>query len=220
MMQLDVTSEDSIAAGIDETLRRFGGIDVVVNNAGYGLVGPFEASNAEQVRRQFETNVFGLMSVTRAVLPHMRERRAGVIVNVASIGGRVTFPLYSLYNGTKWAVEGFSEGLQFELEPFGIRVKIVEPGAIKTEFYGRSMDVIHKAGLTVYDAFVARVMGNMQRLGENGAPAELVADVIFRAATDGSRRLRYQAGANGILLLRRLLPDGVFLWFMRRAILR
>ncbi len=134
LVRLDVTSEDSIAAAIGETIQRFGAIDVVVNNAGYGLVGPFEASTPEQVRRQFETNVFGLMNVVRAVLPHIRERRAGVIVNVASMGGRITFPLYSPYHGTKWAVEGFSEGLQFELEQFGIRVKIIEPGAIKTDF--------------------------------------------------------------------------------------
>lgn len=220
LVRLDVTSEDSIAAAIGETIQRFGGIDVVVNNAGYGLVGPFEASTGEQVRRQFETNVFGLMNVVRAVLPHMRERRAGVIINVASMGGRITFPLYSLYNGTKWGVEGFSEGLQFELEQFGIRVKIIEPGAIKTDFYDRSMDVMKKAGLGVYDSFVTRAMRNMQRAGANGATPAIVGEVIFKAATDGSSKMRYQAGAKGLLLLRRLLPDGLFLSVIKRSLLK
>lgn len=220
LIRLDVTSEDSIEAAIDETIKRFGGIDVVVNNAGYGLVGPFEASTPEQIRRQFETNVFGLMNVVRAVLPHMRERRAGVIINVASMGGRITFPLYSLYHGTKWAVEGFSEGLQFELEQFGIRVKIIEPGAIKTDFYDRSMDVMKKAGLVAYDSFVNRAMPNMQRAGENGPPPSIVSEVIFKAATDGSNRMRYQAGTNGVLFLRRLLPDGLFMSVIKRAVLK
>ena len=220
LVRLDVTSEDSIAAAIGETIQRFGGIDVVVNNAGYGLVGPFEASTPEQVRRQFETNVFGLMNVVRAVLPHMRERQAGVIINVASMGGRITFPLYSLYNGTKWAVEGFSEGLQFELEQFGIRVKIIEPGAIKTDFYDRSMDVMKKVGLVAYDSFAARVMTNMQTAGANGPPPTVVGEVIFKAATDGSNKMRYQVGTNGVLFLRRLLPDGLFMSVVKRSLLK
>jgi len=100
-----------------------GGIDVVVNNAGYAILGPFEAASSEQVRQQFETNVIGLMEVTKAVLPHFREKRSGIIINISSVGGKMAFPLYSLYNSTKWCVEGFSEGLQFELEQFNVRVE-------------------------------------------------------------------------------------------------
>jgi NAD(P)-dependent dehydrogenase (short-subunit alcohol dehydrogenase family) len=220
VMRLDVTDEASIAETTAETIRRFGAIDAVVNNAGYGLVGPFEASTQEQVERQFQTNVFGLMNVVRAVVPHMRERRSGVIANVASMGGRITFPLYSLYHGTKWAVEGFSESLNYELNPFGVRVKIIEPGPIKTDFYDRSMDLMRKAGLTAYDAFAERAMRGMNAAGANGAPASATAKVIFEAVTDGSSRIRYQSNTLGLLLLRRLLPDGLFMGVIKRAVLK
>src|SRR5688572_505494 len=121
-IRLDVTDLASIRSAIDQTLAKFGRIDAVINNAGYGVVGPFEATTPEQVERQFETNVFGAMNVCREILPHFREQKRGVIANVASVGGRMTFPLYSVYHATKWAMEGFSESLQFELDQFNIRV--------------------------------------------------------------------------------------------------
>src|SRR5262249_25648147 len=139
-LRLDVTDTETITQAVKDAVARFGSIDVLVNNAGYGLVGPFEASTKENIERQFNTNLFGLMETTRAILPHFREKRNGVLINVASMGGRITFPLYSLYHATKWAVEGYSESLQHELLPFNIRVKIIEPGPIKTDFYDRSMD--------------------------------------------------------------------------------
>lgn len=220
LVTLDVTDAASIRAAVAETVSRFGAIDAVVNNAGYGLVGPFEATTPEQVQRQFATNVFGLMDVTREALPHLRARRSGVIVNVASMGGRITFPLYSVYHATKWAVEGFTETLTFELEPLGIRVKIVEPGPIRTDFYDRSMDLVSKEGLTDYDAFVGRAMPRMQRAGETAPGPETVAKVIHRAVTDGSSRLRYQANSAQILALRKLLPDRLFLRVVKAAVLR
>lgn len=212
IIRLDVTDLESIRAALRETIARFQGIDVLVNNAGYALVGPFEASTPEQVERQFATNVLGLMNVTREILPHFRERRSGVIVNLSSVGGRVTFPLYSVYHATKWAVEGFSESLVYELEPFQVRVKLIEPGPIKTDFYDRSMDLMRRPELTAYDDFVNRAMPNMQTAGETGPGPESVARMIFTAATDGSHRLRYPVNAAGILLLRRFLPTR---WFMR-----
>jgi len=218
--RLDVLDHSSIKEAVERTIESFGGIDVIVNNAGYGLVGPFEASTDEQIRRQFDTNVFGLMNVCREVIPHFREKRAGTIINVASLGGRVTFPLYSLYHGTKWAVEGFSESLQYELRPFNVRVKIIEPGPIKTDFYDRSLDVISDPEIREYDGFVARAMPNLQRAGETAPGPESVAPVIYRAATDGSWRIRYQANSAMILALRRLLPDSLFHAMMRTAILK
>jgi NAD(P)-dependent dehydrogenase (short-subunit alcohol dehydrogenase family) len=219
-VRLDVTDLASIRDAVRAAITRFEAIDVLVNNAGYGLVGPFEASTPEQVERQFATNVSGLMNVTREVLPHFRERREGVIVNVSSMGGRLTFPLYSIYHATKWAVEGLSEGLVYELEPFNVRVKIVEPGPIKTDFYHRSMDVMTKAGLTAYDAFVAKAMPNMQKAGATAPGPEVVARVIFKAATDGSRRLRYPVNAASILWLRQLLPVRVFMAIVKSQVLR
>lgn len=218
--RLDVTDSESIQNAIKETIAKFGAIDAVVNNAGYGLVGAFEASDQEQIERQFQTNVFGVMNVCREILPYFREKKAGVIVNVASMGGRITFPLYSLYHATKWAVEGFSESLQYEVAEFGIKIKIVEPGPIKTDFYDRSMDLTRKDGLTAYDDFINRAMPNMQKAGENAPGPEIVAKVIYKAATDGSNTMRYAANSAGILTMRKLLPDGLFFGVVKNAVLK
>jgi NAD(P)-dependent dehydrogenase (short-subunit alcohol dehydrogenase family) len=215
---LDVTRIESIEAARDAAVARFGTIQVVVNNAGYGLVGPFEASTHAQIQRQIDTNVFGVMHVTRALLPHLREQRAGTIINVASVGGRITFPLYSLYHATKWAVEGFSESLQHELRPFGVRVKIIEPGPIKTDFYDRSIDIMSTPGLTAYDHYVARVMPNLNRAGATAPDGSLVAKVILRAATDNSNKLRYSANAAPLLALRKVLPDSLFNALIRMVV--
>jgi len=219
-LRVDVTDIDSIKVAINETIEQFGRIDAVVNNAGFGAVGPFEAATQDQIERQFQTNVFGLMNVCREILPYFREQKRGFIVNVASVGGRVTFPLYSLYNATKWAVEGFSESLQYELDQFNIRVKIIEPGPIKTDFYGRSQEVITKEGLTAYDYLIARAVPNMQKAGESAPDGSIVAQTIYDAVTDGSKKLRYPVNAKGVLAARRFLPDSVFMKLMKRAILK
>jgi NAD(P)-dependent dehydrogenase (short-subunit alcohol dehydrogenase family) len=222
LAKLDVTDADSIQAALDAGLARFGRLDAVVNNAGYGLTGTFESMTLDRIRRQFETNVFGLMAVTKAILPHFRTHKAGTVINVASMGGRLTFPLYSVYHGTKWAVDGFSESLQFELRPLGIRVKIVEPGAIKTDFYDRSVDLAHDRGLTEYNELVDKALRRMNAAGEKGAQPEIVARTIYRAATDSSWRLRYPVGsdAKSMLPLRRLLPDAAWQAMIRHALLR
>lgn len=162
------------------------------------------------------------MAMTRAVLPHFRERRSGVIVNVASIGGKLAFPLYSLYHSTKWAVEGFSDSLQYELEPFNIRVKLIEPGPIKTDFYARSADLASLPNFTVYDAFISNVLPQIKQAGERGESPERVAEVIYRASTDGSQRLRYPTDRNGqvLLLLRKFLPDRLFSTIIRKSVIR
>jgi NAD(P)-dependent dehydrogenase (short-subunit alcohol dehydrogenase family) len=219
-LRLDVTHPDSIRKAIADTLERFGAIEAVVNNAGYGLVGPFEASTPEQIDRQIATNLTGAMNVVREILPHFRKQGRGTIVNVSSVGGRVTFPLYSAYHATKWGLEGFSEGLQFELRPQNIRVKIIEPGPIKTDFYDRSMDVISKPGLTAYDSFVARAMPNLQKAGATAPGPEVVARVIYKAVTDGSWKLRYPANGALFLALRRLFPESWFRAIVNRAVVR
>lgn len=219
-IRLDVTDVDSIRAAIAETLSKFGRIDAVVNNAGYSLVGAFEAASTEQIERQFQTNVFGLMNVCRAILPYFREEKRGHIVNIASVGGRMTFPFYSLYHATKWAVEGFSESLQYELEQFNIRVKIIEPGPIKSDFYDRSQDVTNLEGLTAYDNLAARAIPNMQKAGEDAPGGEVVAQTIYDAVTDGTKKLRYGVNTKGVLGLRRILPESVFLAIIKRVIFR
>jgi len=215
-----VTDIDPIKAAIAATLEKFGRIDAVVNNAGYGLLGAFETATPEQIERQFETNVLGLMNVCREILPYFREQKRGFIVNVASVGGRMTFPASSLYNSTKWAVEGFSEALQYELEQFNIRVKIIEPGPIKTDFYGRSQEVSRDDGIRAYDHFVDRVMINMSKAGKEAPDGEIVAQTIYEAVTDGSKRLRYGANTKGILAARKLLPDSLFFALIRKVIVK
>lgn len=219
-IRLDVTDVDSIKSAIAETINKFGRIDAVINNAGFAVVGPFEAATQEQIDQQFRTNVFGVMNVCREILPVFREQKRGTIVNVASMGGRITFPLYSLYHATKWAVEGFSEALQFEVKEFNIKVKIIEPGPIKTDFYDRSQSITKKEGLSAYDNFVARALPNLQKAGENGPDGSLVAQVIYDAVTDDSWRMRYPANSRFILAARRLLPDSLFLPLVRRAVLK
>ncbi len=218
--RLDVTDIDSIKSAIKATIDKFGRIDAVVNNAGYGLVGAFEAATPEQIEKQFQTNVFGLMNVCREILPYFREQKRGTIVNVSSMGGRITFPLYSLYHATKWGVEGFSEALQYEVRPFNIKVKIIEPGPIKTDFYDRSQDLTKKEGLTAYDSFIEKALPNMQKAGENAPDGSLVAEVIYNAVTDGSWKMRYTANSRMILTLRKILPDALFHWIVKQSVLR
>ncbi|MEO7672864.1 MAG: SDR family oxidoreductase [Pyrinomonadaceae bacterium] len=218
-IRLDVTDPDSIAAAIERTLEVFGRIDAVINNAGYALFGPFEAASPEQIERQYETNVLGLMNVCRAILPYFREQKKGMIVNIASVGGRMTFPFYSLYNSTKWAVEGFSEALQYEVEQFNIRVKIIEPGPIKTDFYDRSEEIARKDGLTAYDYVMEKAAANMRKAGADAPDGSIVAQTIYDAVTDDSKKLRYSVNTKGILAARKVLPDSLFFALIRKAIL-
>ena len=218
--RLDVTDVDSIKTAIAGTLEKFGQIDAVVNNAGYGLLGAFEAASQEQIEKQFQTNVFGLMNVCREIIPYFREQKHGIIVNVASVGGRITFPFSSLYNSTKWAVEGFSESLQYELEQFNIRVKIIEPGPIKTDFYDRSKDITRKEGLTAYDYMLDKAMSNLLKAGKDAPDGKVVAETIYEAVTDGSNKLRYGVNTKGILTARRFLPDTLFLKLIKSVILK
>jgi len=219
-IKLDVTDQTSVREGIRTALDRFGRIDAVVNNAGFAVVGPFEAASDEQIEQEFQTNVFGMMFVCREILPIFREQKRGTIINVASMGGRITFPLYSIYHATKWAVEGFSEALQYEVREFDIRVKIIEPGPIKTDFYTRSASVTKKEGLTAYDNFVARALPNLQRAGETAPDGRIVAEAIYDAATDDSWKMRYPVNSQAILAARRLLPDALFLPLVRRAVVK
>lgn len=192
---LDVTNKDSIREAVAFAIERFGSIDVLVNNAGYGTFGPLESFTDEQIELQFATNVTGLLAVTRAVLPGMRERGSGTIVNISSAGGVLTLPMYSLYHGTKWAVEGITESLTFELAPLGIRVKLIEPSAIDTEFSGRSFVTADLPIAPEYQPVYDAVLGGVS---QDRSPATVVSDVIFEAATDETETLRYPAGADAV----------------------
>ncbi|WP_121812113.1 SDR family oxidoreductase [Mucilaginibacter kameinonensis] len=194
LTRLDVLDLESIQNAVNEGIKKFGKIDVLVNNAGYGAFGILESFTRDQIIRQFNTNVIGLVDVTKALLPHFRANKSGVIINISSIGGKMTFPLGTLYHGTKFAVEGISESLSYEVEEFGGKVKIIEPGAIATDFAGRSLDFSNDESLTEYQSIAGKVLAGMPAFFEHASPASVVADVIYEAATDGTTRLRYTAG--------------------------
>ena len=211
--RLDVTDLESIDNAVKEGIERFGKIDVLLNNAGYGAFGPLEAFPREKMIRQLNTNIVGVLDVTRAVLPHFRAKKEGVIVNISSIGGKTTFPLGSLYHGTKFAIEGISESLHFELEPIGIKVKIIEPGIIATDFGGRSFDFNNDENMTEYQGSVEKLMKFHNNFHEGASQPIVVTEQIYAAATDGTNTLRYEAGADAVELLanRKELNDEMFI---------
>ncbi len=211
--KLDVLDRKSITESVQLGIEKFGKIDVLLNNAGYGAYGVLEATPSENIRRQFDVNVLGLLDVTKAILPHFRENKDGILINISSIGGKMTFPLGSLYHGTKFAVEGISEALSFEMEAIGCKVKIIEPGAIKTDFAGRSLDFNNDESLTEYQELVGKLLNAMESLLSNASEASVVAEIIYEAATDGSDQLRYTAGedAKAFLANRKAADDQSFI---------
>lgn len=210
--KLDVVDPSSIDHAVKEGITRFGQIDVLLNNAGYGAYGVLESFSREQIIRQFDTNVIGLLDVTKAVLPHFRANKSGIIINVSSIGGKMSFPLGTLYHGTKFAVEGISESLRYEVQEFGGKVKIVEPGAIATDFTGRSLDFSNDESMTEYQPITGKLLAGTQAMFGQASPASVVADVIYEAATDGTDQLRYAAGqdAKAIIAQRQQADDATF----------
>ncbi|MRG47283.1 SDR family NAD(P)-dependent oxidoreductase [Chitinophaga sp. SYP-B3965] len=194
--KLDVQQPATIASAIQIGIDTFGQIDVLVNNAGYGEFGLFENTPEDQVSMQFDVNVFGVMNTIRTILPHFREKKAGTIINISSGAGRFTLPLISLYAASKFALEGFSEALSFELAALGIGVKIVEPGGASTNFSNVSGEKFSgKTPIADYNPFLnaaGQLFATLQ--GQRLATSEEVAEVIYTAVTDGTDTLRYVVG--------------------------
>ena len=214
---LDVTRKDTIDAAIAAGIDRFGKIDVVLNNAGYGSYGLLEATPEHKMRMQYDVNVIGTMLVMQGIIPHFRERKSGTIINISSMGGKITFPLGTLYHGSKFAVEGMSEALSFEMSAIGVRVKLVEPGMMKTNFGGSSFDMNLDPSLTEYDDFIAGVTAAMAAGGEGAGDPIQVAETIWQAATDGTDQLRYISGqdAEQLIAARKAMDDPEYLALIR-----
>jgi len=212
-VKLDVTDEKSVNDAIKTIKSEAGRIDVLVNNAGYGLLGSLEDLAISEIKAQYETNVFGLIRVTQAVLPTMREQKSGIIVNISSIGGIMAIPLSSPYIGTKFAVEGLSESIAYDLEPFGIKVILIEPGAIKTNF-DTGMTVAQKSrnSSSPYFNTMQKFETSMSSLVRNGSPPSKVAEVILDAINAPNPNLRYTVGDDAALLAqkRKELSDSEF----------
>ena len=217
--KLDVLDISSIEQAIKNGIAKFGKINALVNNAGYGAYGPLESFPRENIIRQFNTNVIGLMDVTKAIIPHFRQNKDGVIVNISSIGGQMTFALGSLYHGTKFAVEGISESLHYEMKEIGVKVKIVEPGFIATDFGSRSFD-FQAGDISDYQPLIGALMKQWQNPNNTVSPPSLVAEVIFNAVTDGKKQLRYRAGddANFLLDSRKKMTDIEFFEMMNKQL--
>lgn len=214
-LRMDVTKEDDVVSAVERIGAERGGVDVLVNNAGFGLYGAMEDTPLAEARRQFEVNLFGLARLTQLVLPHMREKRSGTIVNVSSMGGKIYTPLGSWYHATKHALEGWSDCLRLELAPLGIRVVIVEPGIIETEF-GDVMvgPMLERSGRGPYADLARRVAKATRASYASGgaSPASLIADVIARAVRARRPKPRYAAGrlAKPLIAARTWLGDRLF----------
>ena len=195
VIQLDVTDDKSVNDAIQTITSDAGRIDVLVNNAGYGLFGAFEDLSIGEIKDVYETNFFGLVRLTQAVIPMMRKQQSGRIVNLSSGAGIFGFPGGSAYVSSKFTVEGLSESISYELEPFGIKVILVEPGFIKTNF-GQAMVIAKKSQdpNSQYSQMMQKVAANSSSMADNAAPADLVANVILEAITSKEPNLRYLAG--------------------------
>ncbi|MET3207514.1 UNVERIFIED_CONTAM: NAD(P)-dependent dehydrogenase (short-subunit alcohol dehydrogenase family) [Paenibacillus sp. PvR008] len=216
VLELDVKKKETIQNAVAKAIQRFGKIDVLLNNAGYGTMGILEAATDEQIRSQFEVNVLGMINMTKAILPHFRSHQDGLLINISSMGGKVTFPTMSLYHSTKFAVEGFSESVSYELASQNIKVKLIEPGAIQTDFGGRSMEFFFDESLTDYKPFTSAFLGKLAEMEKDPAYAAspvLVAETIYQAAMDGTSKLRYIVGedANTLIDMKENSGDEVYM---------
>jgi len=219
---MDVTKPADNDAAVAQIIAAEGRIDVLINNAGFGLYGPVEDIPLDDARYQFEVNLFGLADLTQKVLPHMRAQKSGRIINVSSMGGRVFTPLGAWYHATKHALEGWSDCLRLEVAPFGIHVSVIQPGGIKTEWggvVGEGMkkyydDSAYKAQM---DAF-QKVMGGYDD-NPQGTEPRVLAEEFLKAATAPKPRRRYVKGAfaKPMMFVRKWFGDGVFEWMLRRA---
>jgi NAD(P)-dependent dehydrogenase (short-subunit alcohol dehydrogenase family) len=211
LLSLDVTDKEQVNKVVS-SLTENTNVDVVFNNAGYGLGGSFEGATEEQMMRQVDTNLLGVFRVTKAFIPHFREKRSGVFITTTSIGGHIAFPLFSFYHGTKWALEGWSESLWYELKQFNIKVKTIAPGGIKTDFAGRSLVLSeHVAYKKMIES--ALVAFNDPKRRKDYSTPEQIAEEVYNAATDNSFQLRYIAGKDAKVFyrIRRLLGYKFFM---------
>ncbi|MGC4042061.1 MAG: SDR family oxidoreductase [Flavobacterium sp.] len=204
LLPLDVTNFSQIQSTVKKATE-LNTIDVVFNNAGYGLIGPLEGLSDDQITKQLNTNLLGVIRVTNAFIPYFRERKNGLFISTTSIGGLIAFPLGSVYHATKWGLEGWSESMAYELNPLGINIKTVSPGGIKTEFMHGSLDT----GTTpAYEAMTTNMFASAEAMFANASTPLQIAEVVYEAATDGKTKLRYVAGEDAKMLYQQRLEQG------------
>lgn len=224
VIQLDVNDDASIRNSIKRVERENERIDVLVNNAGYGLVGAFEDLSVEEIKSQFETNFFGVIRLTQQVLPIMRKQKSGTIVNVSSGAGRIGFPGMSAYVSSKFALEGLSESMSYELEPFGIKVIIIEPGVIRTNFKKNSVmskKSLDNSSISPYSSIIQKIDSSISSIIEHATPPEDVAKAILHAITSNNPELRYLVGNDMIMMAetKKSMSDEDFRKMMMQSII-
>jgi NAD(P)-dependent dehydrogenase (short-subunit alcohol dehydrogenase family) len=204
LLPLDVTIYEQIQNTVQKAIE-LSDIDIVFNNAGYGLIGPLEGLTDEQITKQLNTNLLGVIRVTNAFIPYFRERKNGLFISTTSIGGLLAFPLGSVYHATKWGLEGWSESMAYELNTFGVNIKTVSPGAIRTEFMHGSLDTGNKPE---YEAMTNNMFATAEAMFAMASSPEQIAEVVYEAATDGKNKLRYVAGEDAKALYKQRLEQG------------
>jgi NAD(P)-dependent dehydrogenase (short-subunit alcohol dehydrogenase family) len=213
VIELDVDNDKSVIDAINTIVEERKRIDVLVNNAGYALGGALEDSSMDEIKAQFETNFFGAVRATKAVLPVMRRQGAGKIVNITSMGGRIAIPLSSSYHGSKFALEGLSESIQYELEPFGIKVILIEPGAVGSNFW-RNIKIAKSSSDSdsPYSQFGNKILKAYKEMEQNTISPSVVAKTILDAITSNNPQLRYVVGEDAAKTLeaRKNMPDNEF----------
>jgi short-subunit dehydrogenase len=224
VMQLDVNNDASIRNSIEKVESENERIDVLVNNAGYGLVGTFEDLSVEEVKSQFETNFFGVIRLTQQVLPIMRKQKSGTIVNVSSGAGRIGFPAMSAYVSSKFALEGLSESMSYELEPFGIKVVIIEPDVIRTNFKKNSVmskKSLDNSSISPYSSIIQKIDSSISSMVEHATPPEEVAKAILHAVISNNPKLRYLVGNDMIMMAetKKSMSDEDFRKMMMQSII-
>jgi short-subunit dehydrogenase len=215
-LEMDVTNIDSIQNCLQHILKQTNKIDAIVNNAGFGAFGAFELSTSKQRQEMYDVNVFGLMNVTQHILPHFRENNSGIIVNISSIGGLMTYPLFSVYHSTKC----FTESIYYELKKVGIRVKLVEPGATQSDFAKRSLVIFKNPAINVYNFYQEKLFQKANSAFTDALQPTKIAETIFTAISDNKNRLRYPIGNKKsmlILRLRNLLPTSYFMKLISKS---
>jgi len=219
LIPMDVTSDELVEQGIQWILTQEGRIDVVVNNAGYGLAGAVEDTRLEEAKAQLETNFFGVVRVCRAVLPVMREQGDGYIVNISSIGGLVGIPFQSFYSASKFALEGLTESLRMEVKPYGIKVVLIEPGDFNTDLTINRLKARASGNGSIYQSKFTKALGVMEADEMHGPSPERIGFLLEQIITTKSPRLHYTTGPASEKLtngLKKFLPPGIFEWLLMK----
>lgn len=217
ILKMDVTDETSLVEGVQKITSENHGVDILINNAGYGSYGAVEDVPIEEAKRQFEVNIFGLAQLTKMVLPHMRKNESGKIINISSIGGKIYTPLGGWYHATKHALEGLSDCLRLETKQFGIDVVVIEPGSIETEWTQIAIDnMLKTSDEGAYGNFAQKVVKAFRAGAKRSSPPKVIVNLILKAIKAKNPKTRYVAGAYAtpLLLMRKILPDKMFDWML------